>query len=58
MKTRFGPGRPAVAHETVQGIDLPSSHSQLRGKVAGKLSGGLKLIEFSMELSMPAASDG
>jgi hypothetical protein len=35
---------------------VPSSHPQLRGKVAGKASGGLKLMEFCIASLMPVKS--
>jgi hypothetical protein len=44
MNRRLGPGRPTVAHDSVQLIDVPSSHSQLCGKLTGNPSGGAKLI--------------
>src|SRR5262249_49309470 len=40
----------------LQAMALPSSHSQLRGKVAGKDSGGLKFIEFCIVPLMPVKS--
>jgi len=56
MNTRLGPGRPTVAHDALQAIAAPSSHSQLWEKVAGKASGGLKLIEFCIASLMPVKS--
>ena len=35
MKTRLGPGRLTVAHDSLQAMAVPSSHSQLWGKPAG-----------------------
>jgi hypothetical protein len=58
MKTRLGPGRPAAAHDSVHAIDIPSSHSQLWGKLAGKVSAGIKAMELCIEFRMPVASTG
>jgi hypothetical protein len=56
MDTRLGPERPAVAQDSLQAMAVPSSHSQLWGKFAGKDSGGLKLIEFCIASLMPVKS--
>jgi hypothetical protein len=57
-KTRFGPNRPAAAHDSVHAIAVMSSHSQLWGKLGGKVSAGVKLVEVCIELWMPAVSVG
>jgi hypothetical protein len=54
-KTRLGPGRPATAHELLQEIERglgASLHSQLIGKLAGKESAGLNVIELVIALWM------
>jgi hypothetical protein len=58
MKTRFGLGRPAVAHDSVHAIEVPSSHSQLWRKLVGKDIAGVKLIELCIERWMPSVSEG
>jgi hypothetical protein len=56
--TRLGLARPAVAHDSLHAIAVPSSHSQLRGKLAGKDSAGAKLIAFRIEFCIPFVSSG
>jgi hypothetical protein len=58
MKTRLGAGRPAVAQDSLQAINVPSSHSQLWGKLAGKVNAGAKVIELCIEFWMPSVSAG
>ena len=58
IKTRLGPGRPRVRHDWAQAIGVPSSHSQLRGKLAGKLSAGKNRIAPCIEFWMPTVSSG
>jgi hypothetical protein len=55
INTRLGPGRAGlcVAHEAEQEIPNgvgESLHLQVTGKLAGKVSAGLKLIELVMAL--------
>lgn len=58
MDRRLGPGRPTAAHDSVHDIRVPSSHPQLCGKLAGKLSAGAKLIALCIEFRMPVVSIG
>ena len=58
MNMRLGPGRPIVAHDSLQVIGVSSLHSQLRGKLAGNVSAGPKLIALCIACCMPLASSG
>lgn len=58
INIRFGPGRPTAAHDSVHDIAVPSLHSQLCGKLGGKLSAGVKPIALRIELWMPDVSSG
>jgi hypothetical protein len=58
MKMRLGSGRPNVAHDSVQAIDVASAHSQLNGKLAGKVSAGAKLMDLCIAFWIPGVSAG
>ena len=58
MNMRLGPGRPTVAHDSLQVIGVSSSHSQLRGKLAGKVNGGPKLVALCIACCMPLVLSG